>query len=186
MDVFQAAFPRGKNLFLYRDVKEFVASFQRILRQVGLPESKPFSVWRDEFQAYLAGDLGHFSNYVGGGQAHLTIAQQMTCWWLAVIEWYMAQHAQGVPAMAVSYADLVDVKEETLTEIFRYCELPTNKVVQGLRAYEIDSQAGTRMARENPLEVNSQHLTSEELSAVEAILAKHPLLKKTGFTVPSS
>ena len=186
MDIFQAAFPQGKNLFLYRDVVGFVASFQRILRQVGLPESKPFLAWRAEFQSYLAGELSHFSRYVGGEQVALTIAQQMTLWWLAVIEWYMVQHNQGVPAMAVSYADLVATQEETLTAIFHYCGLPTNRVVQGLQAYAKDSQAGTRMARENPLEVNSQRLTPNELTAVQNILAQHPSIGRSDFTLPSS
>jgi hypothetical protein len=186
MDVFQAAFPQGKNLFLYRDVFGFVASFQRILRQVGLPESKSFLAWRDEFQSYLAGDLSHLSRYVGGEQVTLIIAEQLTLWWTAVIEWYLAQHNQGVPALAVSYADLVATPEETLATIFRYCGLPTNRVGQGLQAYARDSQEGTRMARENPLEVNSQGLTLEEETAVQEILSKHPLIGRSDFTIPSS
>jgi hypothetical protein len=143
-------------------------------------------VWRAEFQSYLAGDLSHFSRYVGGKEVDLTLAQQMTLWWLAVIEWYVAQHKQGVPAIAVSYADLVATPEETLAAIFRYCGLPTNRVAQGLEAYAKDSQAGTRMARENPLEINSQQLTTDELTAVHKILAQHPLLGRSDFTVPSS
>ncbi len=186
MDLFQSMFPQGRNLFLYRDVVGFVSSFQRILRNVGLPESKPFMEWRDEFQSYLAGDLSHFSRYVGGEQVELTIAQQLTLWWLAVIEWYMAQHNQGVPAMAVSYADLVTTQEETLTAIFHYCGLPTNRVAQGVQAYARDSQAGTRMARENPEEGNRQRLTPDELTAVQKILSKHPLVGQSGFTVPSA
>ena len=47
MDVFQSAFPQGKNIFLYRNVVDFVSSFQRILRMAGLPESKrPYGVAR--------------------------------------------------------------------------------------------------------------------------------------------
>lgn len=186
MDVFQAAFPQGKNIFLYRNVVDFVSSFQRILRNAGVPESKPFMDWRAEFQAYLAGDLGHLSRYVESEQAELTIAQQVTLWWVAVIEWYVAQHNQGIPAMAVSYADLVANQEETLGAIFRYCGLPRNKVAQGLQAYAKDSQSGTRMAREKPDEVNSQRLTPNELSAVQEILSKHPLLGQADFKMPSS
>ena len=186
MDIFQSVFPQGKNLFLYRNVVDFVASFQRILRSVGLPENKPFLAWRDEFQAYLAGDLSHLSQYVGDEQVDVTIAEQVALWWTAVIEWYVAQHNQGVPAMAVSYADFVSAPEETLTAVFRYCELPTDKVAQGLAAYAKDSQAGTRMARENPLEVNSQRLTAGELTAVQKILAQHPFLSHSDFTIPSS
>ncbi len=186
MDIFQAAFPHGKNLFLYRDVEGFVSSFQRILREVGLPEHKAFVEWKAEFQAYLAGDLSHFSRYVGGERVDLSIAQQLTFWWLAVIEWYIAQYENDVPAMAISYADLVGTPEKTLSAIFRYCDLPTNHVAQGLEAYERDSQAGTRMARENPLEVNAQRLTPDELQAVQQILKQHPMLKRPDFAVPTS
>ena len=184
MDIFQSVFPQGRNLFLYRDAVGFVASFQRILRKFDLPESEPFMEWRVEMQAYLAGDLSHLSRYVGGEQVELSMAQQLTLWWLAVIEWYVAQHNQGVPAMAVSYADLVATPEATLTAIFRYCGLSTDRVAQGLQAYTKDSQAGTRMARENPLEVNRQGLTLEEETAVQAILSQHPLLGQSNFTMP--
>ena len=184
MDIFQAAFPQGKNLFLYRNVVDFVASFQRILRRAGLPEHFPFTVWRSEFQAYLAGDLTHMSRYVGGEQAVVSIAEQLTLWWLAVIEWYVAQREQGIPALSVSYAELVATKAETLSAIFRYCGLPTSSVDDGLRAYERDSQAGTVMARENPAQVNSQHLTPAELAAVQAIIERHPLVGKPGFAMP--
>lgn len=186
MDIFQAAFPHGKNIFLYRDVEGFVASFQRILRSVGLPERKPFTAWRAEFQTYLAGDLGHMSRYVGGEQVEITIAEQLTLWWLAVIEWYVAQSDNGILAKAVSYANLVATPEETLSSIFEYCGLPTDRVAQGLQAYKRDSQAGTRMARENPLEVNSQQLSPDELEAVRTILSRHPMTERGDFTMPSS
>ena len=186
MDVFQTAFPQGKNLFLYRNVVDFVASFQRILRRAGLPEHKPFTEWRAEFQAYLAGDLTHMRRYVDDEQAVLSLAEQLTLWWLAVIEWYVAQADQGIPALAVSYADLVSTKAATLTTIFRYCGLPTSSVDDGLRAYARDSQAGTVMARENPDQVNSQRLTPAELAAVQAIIARHPLIGRADFTMPSA
>ena len=144
--------------------------------------------WRGEmnFNLYLAGDLSHLSRYVGGEQIDLTIAQQVALWWTAVIEWYVAQHKQGIPAFAVSYADLVATPEETLTAIFHYCGLPTNRVRQGLQAYARDSQEGTRMARENPLEVNSQGLSADEETAVQKILSSHPLIGRPDFTIPSS
>ncbi|MCB0026870.1 MAG: hypothetical protein KDE28_03120, partial [Anaerolineales bacterium] len=144
----------------------------------------PFTVWRSEFQAYLAGDLTHMSRYVGGEQAVVSIAEQLTLWWLAVIEWYVAQREQGIPALSVSYAELVATKAETLSAIFRYCGLPTSSVDDGLRAYERDSQAGTVMARENPAQVNSQHLTPAELAAVQAIIERHPLVGKPDFAMP--
>lgn len=186
MDVFQAAFPEGKNIFLYRNIEGFVSSFQRILRSVGLPESKPFIDWRAEFQAYLAGDLNHMSQYLEEGQTELTIAEQLTLWWLAVIEWYLAQADCGIPAKSVSYSELVATPKETLSAIFEYCSLPTHKVAQGLKAYERDSQAGTRMARENPDEVNSQQLTSDELLAVHKILSRHPVIRRDDFAIFSS
>ena len=186
MDVFQTAFPQGKNLFLYRNVVDFVASFQRILRRASLPERKPFTEWRAEFQAYLAGDLTHMSRYVGDEQAVISLAEQLTLWWLAVIEWYVAQADLGIPALAVSYADLVSTKAATLAAIFRYCGLPTSSVDDGLRAYARDSQAGTVMARENPDQVNSQQLTPAELAAVQAIIARHPLVGRADFIMPSA
>ena len=184
MDIFQTAFPQGKTLFLYRDVEGFVTSFQRLLRKAGRPEQTPYLTWEHEYHAYLAGDLSHMRHFVGGAQVDLSIAQQLTLWWVAVIEWYLSQRERGVPALSVSFEALVGQPRQTLTDVLRYCGLATDHVVRGLRAYERDSQAGTAHARENPDEANRQLLTPDERAAVQAIIASHPVLCRPDFTMP--
>ena len=185
MDLFQTAFPEGRSLFLYRDVVGFTASFQRIFRKAGFPERQPFADWQQNSAISLSGDLSHVANYLGRIEGEITIAQQCALWWLAVMDWYLAQHERGVPAMAIDFSDLVGAQEETLAAIFRYCGLSPEGIARGLRAYTRDSQENTFLARENPHEINQRGLTSEELHDVQAIMARHPKFGQPGFAVPT-
>ncbi len=185
MDLFQTAFPEGRNLFLYRDVVGFAASFQRIFRNAGSPESEPFADWRQDMGTILGGDLSHVANYLGRAEGEITLAQQCALWWLAVMDWYLAQYERGTPVMAIDFLDLVGAQEETLATIFRYCGLSPEGIARGLQAYARDSQAGTFLARESPHEMNQRGLTPTELRSVQAIIARHPKFGQPDFTVPT-
>lgn len=186
MDLFQTALPEGRSLFLYRDVVGFTASFQRIFRKAGWPESQPFAAWQQNSAISLSGDLSHVANYLGRAEGEITIAQQCALWWLAVMDWYLAQYEQGVPVMAINFSDLVGAPEETLAAIFRYCGLSPEGVARGLPAFAKDSQAGTFLARENPHEINQIGLSPDEMFSVQAIIARHPQFGRPGFAVPTT
>ena len=185
LDLFQTTFPGGKSLFLYRDVVGFAASFQRIFRNADFPERQPFAAWRQDMGATLGADLSHVANYLGTIEQEITLAQQCALWWLAVMDWYLAQHELGIPVMAIDFSDLVGAREETLSAIFRYCGLSQEGVTRGLWAYARDAQEGTALARENPLEINQRGLSSDELRSVQAIIARHPKFGQPDFAVPT-
>ena len=186
MDLFQKTFPEGRSLFLYRDVIGFTASFQRIFRKAGLPESQSFTNWQHNSALSLSGDLTHVADYLGRAEGEITIAQQCALWWLVVMDWYLAQYERGVSTMAIDFSDLVNAQEETLSAIFRYCRLSAEGVERGLQAYNRDSQEGTFLARENPQELNQRGLTPDELREVKAIVARHPHFGQLDFAVPTA
>jgi len=184
MDLFQAAFPQGKNLFLYRDTIGFAASFYRIFKKFGEPEYTLFSEWQSRFEAHLAADLSHISQYLDNGREEISSVEQLTLWWVVVMEWYLAQVERGTPVLAVRFADLTRPREEVLERIFTYCDLPLSGMKRGLNAFDRDAQAGTGLARENPKEANKLTLSDEQIQSITAILQRHPILNTSDFIVP--
>jgi hypothetical protein len=138
MDLFQATFPEAENLFLYRDAIGYVQSFYRLFKRGGVPEYMSVSEYAGLFRGAMNYDLMELTVYLDEGTTELSIPQYLTLWWLAVMEWYVAQYARGIPALAVRYADLNAHRERVVTEVFRYCGLPTDTVQETLSVFARD------------------------------------------------
>jgi hypothetical protein len=186
MDLFQATFPQAKNLFLYRDAIGFVQSFYRIFKRMQMPEYAPLSEYGALFQQLLNYDFTHMTAYLDEGTTQLSLPQRLTLWWLAVMEWYLAQHERGIAALAVRYDDLNTHRERVVPEVFRYCGLPTTELQEALGVFARDSQAGTHLARDNPEEGNKLRLSDEQRRDVLRILQHHPVVKESDFVVPGT
>jgi hypothetical protein len=187
MDLYQAAFPQAKNLFSYRDAVGFVASFYRVFkRDDGVDNGEPIDEFFPDFSAMLLQDATPMRAYLAPDATSVDLVEYMTLWWLAIMEWYLGQHTQGIPALPVSYADLNTKREATLKAIFEYCGLPTEQIPQALHAYERDSQAGTFLAREKPSEGNKFQFNETQLESIRAVLARHPVIKVSDFVAPGT
>jgi hypothetical protein len=187
MDLFHAAFPRAKNLYLYRDAIGWATSFYRLWRfSFGRPEYISVSECRILIETYLHTDPSHLLAYLDDGCEKISIPEQLTLWWIANMEWYLAQVEHGCPVLAVRYDDLNQFREQTLRSIFVYCGLPMSSVQRGLRAFDRDAQAGTPFARENPREGNMRMLNEEQIRSVQAILQRHPVLNTSDFNLPGT
>ncbi len=186
MNLYQATFPQVKNLFLYRDAIGYVTSFYRILKRVTPSEYMPVSAYVGMMQQTNNDDLTRLTGYLDEGTTEVLIPQQMTLWWLAVMEWYLTQHGRGIPALAVRYDDLNTHRERVVTEVFRFCGLPTVGVHERLGVFERDAQAGTGLARENAQEGNRLRLSDEQRNDVVRILQRHPTVKDYAFKVPGT
>jgi sulfotransferase family protein len=186
MDLFQATFPQAKNLFLYRDALGWVTSFYRIFKRFQAPESMPFDECVAFLSRYFKYDFTHLAAYLDTDTTEISLPQELTLWWLAVMEWYLAQYARGIPILAVRYADLNAHREQVVTEIFRYCGLPPAKVRSTLEVFTRDSQAGTGLARDNPQEGNKLRLSDEQRNQVTNILQRHGVVKDSDFVAPGT
>ena len=186
MDLFQTAFPQAKNIFLYRDVIGYVTSFYRIVRKTGASEILSVRDWQNMFETFLAADFSHLLDYLDEGADHISLVEQLTVWWIAVMEWYLEQVDRGTPVQAVRFADLTQSPQETISQIFAYCDLPINNVQAGLTAYERDAQAGTMLARENPKEGNKRTLSDDQRQSILTILQRHPVLNSSDFIAPKT
>lgn len=187
MDLYQTTFPQAKNLFSYRDAVGFVASFYRVFkRDEGVDEGEPIDEFFPGFSQLLLQDATPMRAYLKPDATTVDMVEYMTLWWLAIMEWYLGQHAKGIRALPVSYADLNTRREATVRKIFEYCGLPTDQLAKALSAYERDSQAGTFLAREKPNEGNKVKLTDEQLAKIHQILARHPVIQTPDFVAPGT
>ena len=186
MDLFQATFPRATNLFLYRDAIGFVQSFSRIFKRSPFPEYMPWGEYLALFRQITNYDVTHLAAYLDEGTTEISIPQFLTLWWLAVMEWYLPKYAQGIPILAVRYDDLNTYREQVVTEVFKYCGLPTGAVRETLGVFARDAQAGTELARDNPQEGNKLRLSDEQRNDVTKILQCHPVVKDSDFVIPGT
>ncbi len=186
VDLVQAAFPKAKNLFLYRDVIGWVASFYRILRRFDFPDSRPVDEWITLNELINNRDFSHMTAYLPVGTTQISLIQQLTLWFLVITEWYTTSAATGIPILPIRYADLDSQPEKTLTAVFQYCGLPLSEVQRTLKVFETDSQAGTPLGRDNPKVGNQEKLSDEDLAEINRILSIYPYIKESDFVVPGT
>lgn len=186
LDLFQGAFPQAKNIFLYRAATAFVASYHRIFLKYDRPAFLSFADWQDEHEEEWGTNVSHLAQYLTEPPEAISLVTQLTLWWLAAMEWYLTQSERGYPVLAIDYADMINVQEEVLRQIFSYCGLSFNTISQALRVFNRDAQAGTPLARENPKEGNTHALTEAETALLGSILQKHPVLNHPDFIAPGT
>ncbi len=142
--------------------------------------------WRALFSQLINEDFTHMSAYLDAGVAEVSLPQHLALWWLAIMEWYLAQYSQGLPILAVRYADLTAARERVLSAVFRYCGLPPAAVAETLGVFARDAQAGTLLARVNPAEGNQLRLSEAQLREISTILQRHPVVKDSDFIAPGT
>jgi hypothetical protein len=186
MALLQQAFPQATPLFLYRDTLGWVNSFHRIFHKLQMLESVTVDAWQHQYEGFLHTDLSHLRSFLAPQQQQLTLVEQLTLWWIAIMEWYLIQWQAGVPVLAVRYTDLNGARELTLNAIFAHCGLPAAAVQPALSAFAADSQAGTLLAREHPDQGSPLALTAQEVKQMVTILQRHPQLRHPNFWAPGT
>lgn len=186
MELFQASFPRVRNLFSYRDAFGFVRSFYRIFTRDRAPAPTPVNKFVARFRHFTTYDPTPLLACLDPGTTAVSTLQYLTLWWLAALEWYLEQQARGIPALAIRYDDLNSQREQVIGAVFQYCDLPTAAVPQALGAFAQDSHAGTPLAREIPSQGNQLQLSEEQRQEIQRILQRHPVIQTPDFVVPGT
>lgn len=183
-DLLQDAFPRAKNLFLYRDAISWITSFyQLIQRNYDMPDYSSVNAWIKRYETLKHADFSHLTSYLDKKCAKVSIPEQLALWLIAIIEWHQEQVELGTPMLAVRYSDLIQYREGVLQSVFTYCGLPMSSSSVGLRAFSRDSQAGSPHARINPKVGNRLKLNKQQIRSILLILKRHPILSKLDFNV---
>lgn len=186
MDLFQATFPHAKNLFMFRDVVGFVRSFDRLFRSSGFPDEQPLEVAISGFSEWFGHDLKSLIERLELDIDPISRIQWLTVWWICLIEDYLAQTSKGIPAMPINYTNFNTNRESTVTAIFDYCDLSTDKVPDIMHMFDRDSQAGSVLARENPKQGNQLQLTQTQTDEIRNIIERHPVIKSVDYFVLNS
>jgi len=186
MDLFQQAFPKATNIFLYRDALGWVNSFHRIFTKLNLAQSRTVDEWQQMYEGFLQCDLSYLRRYLAPTATHLSLAEQLTLWWIAVMEWYLGQWQAGTPVLAVRYNDLNRERELTLEAIFGWCALPATAVQSALAAFDQDAQAGTDLARDEATKGATLTLDAQAVGEITAILQRHPQLRHPNYWAPGT
>jgi len=116
----------------------------------------------------------------------LSIPQVLTLAWLALMDRYLAQHARGIPILAVRYDHLNAHRAQVVTAILEHCGLATTQAAGLLGVFARDAQAGSLLARENPDQGNQRQLTGEEVAEMTRIVQRHPVITTADFVAPGT
>lgn len=186
IELFQSEFPGARCLFLYRDVHRFVSSFRRVFERHGLARQAPVAQYLDGLGRLFHSDLSRLAEYLEPGAEQLSTAEQLTLWWIAAMELYIARCDGSFPMLAVRYKDLVAHPREVLGAIFEHCGLPLSEVHDALQAFARDSQAGTALGWDDPAKRKQLPLDPVDSRAIDTIVARHPALYDPDLVVSAT
>jgi Sulfotransferase domain len=148
MKMLHDSVPNTKSMFLYRDGKSWTNSFYHFVQKVGgglvvPPEMREFQWW------IMSGNAprSQIDGIVDLDADVVTFDRIAAFGWAMHVQQYLKAVDDGVPMIAVRYNELINDREETIRNILTYLGLPTDSVPSTLRAFEADSQKGTRLAR---------------------------------------
>ena len=128
-------------------------------------------------------DITPLTKYLDDGTELVPITQTFTLNWLYMMERYIDWHEQGIPVLALRYEELNAHREEVLSQVFEYCDLPVTEVQKALEAFSEDAHEGTPIERARPDE-EPFRLSEEQVDEVVRVLARHPVINTSDFLTP--
>lgn len=186
MDLYAAAFPRARHLFLYRGVLGWTASLERLMSRHG---ARPPLARMDALArcaAYNNRTLEQVERFFDPAVADYSTATFLATSWLLMMDRCLELSAQGFSPLAVRYEDLNTRREAVIAAIFEYCGLPLAAVQVALQAFSRDSQQGTRLARERSDQGSIYALPEAQITQIRAILKRHPVIQTPDFLLPGT
>jgi hypothetical protein len=167
-DLFHQALPNSRFVFLYRHGVTWCNSFYQMIRKFGVPAlltgDDRMMIWS---AATAASDPGLLHAHVDVTQTEVPTELALAPAWVVNMAEYRRQLRGGVPFLALRYDEINAERVPSLQRLFAHCGLPEIHVQQALKAFENDSQAGTKIARD----VQSDRLNQAQLARLEAIIA---------------
>ncbi len=184
IDLFHKLYPQAKALFLYRNALDWVRSIYRLASRNRVPPDHDFTQVIENASLYLNRDMTHFRDLFPKDTKTISATQQITLWWLGVMEGYRYWRNRGVPVSAWRYEDLSQFPETVLESLFDYCELPRSDVKTAFSAFAKDSQENTRFARDEKDKGNQLILSEEQHKQIQDIFTNHPFIQSPYFVAP--
>jgi len=166
---------------MYRDALSWTQSVYRFIQRLGftsqLSRDEALSLWNG-----LTGEeISYIEPYIDDPQADkLYLTDLLGPGWASYLDRYMSSYERGVPFHTVRYEILNRQRIESLKAIFDYCGLPASALEKALPVFEKDSQAGTSISRDVPVE----DMTRERIEKFLAVLSRHPSFNQPDYILP--
>jgi len=183
IDLITKAFPEAKHLFLYRSLEGWVSSIytRRIRRQSSLENQLVdlLAFWERYHNKPI-----NLSNYgLNRLPETLSIVEELTVSWLIMMDQYLTFSKSTTQILALRYEELTNKREAALEWLVDYLELPDYATRDALKAFEEDSQAGTRLARPKANEGSAMSYSQKEIRQMQALLEQHSEIKTLAYLV---
>ena len=183
-DLFHAAFPAARNIFLYRNAIDWSASWWRMHLEAGGPEVIDITDLRAD-RAHRTGRTTHFDRVVHPAATTAPYYLAMLPIWLITIDAYLRHYERGVPFLALRYEDLDEHRDAMLAKVLDHVGLPRHGLAQALRGFEGDSQAGTALERKDG-KPNQVTLNDSQVLTIVDILERQPTPLSPNVILPGT
>ncbi len=180
-DLIFKIFPDAKNIFLYRDAETWIRSAIRAYLDDDLNSAEYLAA----MQAWLRPLVPLIDKHFSEKGEPLSIAKMGMLMWLSVMERYLKLNRQGVPMLAVRFKSVTTSPNQTIEEIFKYCDIPITDLEAVFKILDRDSQAGTVLSQAT-IQKNPVVLPDDFMAKVRETLLDHPTIQTPHFIVPNT
>jgi hypothetical protein len=187
MDVYAEAFPTANHIFMYRNGMDWVASLYRIIYQSGRANLRlTVSEAINQHATFFNRSHSEFTSMFDPANETFSLPFCRAMLWVHIMNRYVDLYESGFRPITIRYEDLVDDRDATLSTIFEALELSEADISLAQKAFTRDSQAGTKMARDNATSGNALKLPDTDNQAIQDFIANQPRLKTPDVILPGT
>ncbi|GBF80253.1 sulfotransferase [Aphanothece sacrum] len=178
-DLILQNFPEAKIIFLYRDIESWMDSaFRASLGKI--PEQIDSLLEMDKEASQISPLIANYRK-----DKPLSYVKILTLLWLSVMERYLLLEKQFPSSIAIRFEDLKADSQQTVLEILKYCDIPTNNLSQVFEVLQKDSQADTVLSKMN-LREQQVELTTKDINEIRETLKESLIILTSDFIVPNT
>jgi len=186
LDRYVESLPEEQHLFMYRNVIDWLASFQRLRVNRG---DRPMRFSREQIieqqAAYYQCPAAEIERLAHPSQRSYLGLEGRALGWLFMLGRCLALAEQGAPLTAIRYEDLQQGRDAVLLNVLRLLGLPPESLSAAAAAFESDAQAGTKLARDSQ-RGNTVALPAEMQATVSRLLALQPVIQSADYVLPGT
>jgi hypothetical protein len=180
---FHEVFPDAAYVFMYRDAAGWARSFWHMLANFDCPPVLDRDTRRELWWILsAAADPATLAGIVDMEADAVYPEQILAAAWAMHLDEYRRLLTRGIPFLAIRYNELDGRREAVAARLLAHCGLPADALPAALRAFERDSQAGTRIARDR----RETAFTDAHLARFRATLARCPQAPEPDALLPDA
>lgn len=180
------ALPEAQHLFMYRNVIDWLASFQRLRVNRGdTPTRYRRAQIIKQQAAYYQCDAQVFEVLAPPSFTSWFGLEGRALGWLFMLERYLDSRQRDSGLSAIRYEDLQRERDAVLSRVLRMLDLPEAALADAVGAFASDAQAGTKLARDDE-RGNTVELPAEMQDTVRRLLELQPVIQRADYVLPGT